>query len=782
MIISNGSAVSSRGAQVGVTASSSNNTVLVTGIGSVWQNSGELDLGYAGSSNLLTVTNSGTVLASNMVVGVSAGSSQNRLTISGGNLAVTNASSNGALDVRGGAVALNNGTATVNRLVLTNGLSGVIQFSGGLLNSANTFVTNNQAFVVGDGTDVATLALAPGGLGFHQFGNGLVVTNNAVVRGNGTIIGAAIVLGTWSPGFSMGMITTSNDLVLSGATISYDLGINGGNPTGDLTAVNVNLTLGGTLNITDAGGFSNATYTLFTYSGTLTYNGLSIGTTPNPGLNYLIDTNVSGQVNLDVAFTAPADPITGTSPVNVGQTNVSYSISSVSGATAYTWTVPTGATITNGQGSTSITVNFGCSAVSGNVMVTPSNTNGSGTPSTFAVTVNSVGAAGGISGSTSVNAGDNGIAYSISSVGGATSYTWTAPAGANITSGQGTTSITVNYGCAAVSGNVAVTPANANGCNGTPATLAVTVVGVDAAGSISGLSSLCAGSNGVAYSISSVNGATSYAWTAPAGASIASGQGSTSIAVNWGSTSGVVAVTPLNANSCSGTVATLSVTVTPLPTVFNVTGGGSYCAGGSGLAVGLDGSQSGVNYQLLLNGNATGSPVPGTGIALSFGNQTQSGGYTVVAVNATAGCTTTMAGSATLTLSDPFPCWQLQYFGCTNCPQAAPTADPDGDGQNNLAEFLAGTIPTNSSSVLRIKSLVRSGTDLAVTWSTAGGHTNILQAANGSANGSYSTNNFVDIAASQTIVGGSGDTITNYLDVSGATNIPSRFYRIRLVP
>jgi len=733
-------------------------------------------------ANGAVVVSNSAVLSSDMVVGATAGASQTLLTISGGSLAVTNAQGNGALDVRGGKVVLNSGTVSVDQLVLTNALNGVIQFGGGALNSANTFVNNSLVFVAGDGTGAATLALTSGGLGFHQFGNGLVVTNNASVVGNGTIIGPTTVLGTWSPGFSIGMITTSNDLVLSGATINYDLGITGGNPTGDLTAVNGNLTLGGTLNITDAGGFSNATYKLFTYTGALTYNSVTIGTTPNPGLTYLIDTNVPGQVNLDVAFTAPAGPITGTSPVSVGQTNVSYSISSVSGATTYTWTVPTGATIANGQGSTSITVNFGCSAVSGNVAVTPSNTNGNGAPSTFAVTVNSVGAAGGISGSTSVNAGDNGITYSISSVSGATTYAWTAPAGASVTTGQGTTSITVNYGCAAVSGNVTVTPANAYGCNGTPATLAVTVTGVDAAGSISGLSSLCAASNGVAYSISSVNGATSYTWTAPAGASIASGQGSTSIAINWGSTGGLVTVTPVNANSCSGTVATLSVTVNPLPTVFNITGGGSYCAAGSPVAVGLDGSQSGVNYQLLLNGNATGLPVPGTGVALSLGNQTQPGAYTVMAVNATTGCTTTMTGSATVTLMDPFICWQLQYFGCTNCPQAAATADPDGDGQNNLAEFLAGTIPTNSASVLRIKSLVRSGADFAITWSTAGGHTNILQAANGGANGSYSTNNFADIATSQTIVGGSGDAITNYLDVSGATNMPSRFYRIRLVP
>jgi hypothetical protein len=153
--------------------------------------------------------------------------------------------------------------------------------------------------------------------------------------------------------------------------------------------------------------------------------------------------------------------------------------------------------------------------------------------------------------------------------------------------------------------------------------------------------------------------------------------------------------------------------------------------------------------------------VAGTDAALSLGNQTEAGSYTVVAINATTGCTATMAGSTTVTLTDPFPCWQLQYFGCTNCPQAAATADPDGDGQNNLAEFLAGTIPTNSASALRITSLMRSGTDITVTWSTAGGHTNILQVTNGGTDGSYNTSNFVDIAASQTILGGSGDTTTN---------------------
>ena len=43
--------------------------------------------------------------------------------------------------------------------------------------------------------------------------------------------------------------------------------------------------------------------------------------------------------------------------------------------------------------------------------------------------------------------------------------------------------------------------------------------------------------------------------------------------------------------------------------------------------------------------------------------------------------------------------WQLQYFNCTNCPQADPAFDFDGTGQNNQFKFVAGLDPTNPSSV-----------------------------------------------------------------------------------
>ena len=135
-----------------------------------------------------------------------------------------------------------------------------------------------------------------------------------------------------------------------------------------------------------------------------------------------------------------------------------------------------------------------------------------------------------------------------------------------------------------------------------------------------------------------------------------------------------------------------------------------------------------------------------------------------------------------LVVLTPFQQWQSLYFspGYTNNPAADPNADPDGDGQNNLAEFLSGTDPTNSLSGLRIISAVRQTTDVVITWTTAGGRTNAVQAAAGDANGGYTTN-FIDICDPINI-SGSGDATTNYVDVGGATNVPSRYYRVRLAP
>jgi hypothetical protein len=90
----------------------------------------------------------------------------------------------------------------------------------------------------------------------------------------------------------------------------------------------------------------------------------------------------------------------------------------------------------------------------------------------------------------------------------------------------------------------------------------------------------------------------------------------------------------------------VTVTVNPQPTAFNLTGGGAYCTGSNGVPVGLSGSETGFMYQLKRNGQNIGSAVSGTGSALNFGNQTGTGTYTVdVFSNTLPVCTATMTGS-----------------------------------------------------------------------------------------------------------------------------------------
>jgi hypothetical protein len=167
----------------------------------------------------------------------------------------------------------------------------------------------------------------------------------------------------------------------------------------------------------------------------------------------------------------------------------------------------------------------------------------------------------------------------------------------------------------------------------------------------------------------------------------------------------------------------------------------------------------------------------GATLTIASADSGDDGTYSVIVSNAAGSVT----NSATLTVTlTPFQSWQNQYFGCTLCPQAAANADPDGDGLDNQAEFAAGTSPVDSASGLRIISTAAQGSDMIITWKTAGGRTNVVQATNGDGSGGYATN-FADVSG-LIIITGSGDQTTNYTDSGGATNVPSRYYRVRLAP
>jgi hypothetical protein len=146
-----------------------------------------------------------------------------------------------------------------------------------------------------------------------------------------------------------------------------------------------------------------------------------------------------------------------------------------------------------------------------------------------------------------------GVRYSIAAGSGATSYVWTVPAGATIVSGQGTTSITVDYGtslgvtssCACSSSSICVKAVNTCGSSALKC-LSVSAVPKCDCSTITGPSTACVNIMST-YSCAVVNGATNYTWVLPSGWTIVSGQGTNSILVKPGSTQGTIKVTPSNA-------------------------------------------------------------------------------------------------------------------------------------------------------------------------------------------------------------------------------------------
>ncbi len=125
--------------------------------------------------------------------------------------------------------------------------------------------------------------------------------------------------------------TVSNSLSLAPDTVlNFTLSTN----TTRLAVVG-NLTLGGTNNISAGAGFTNGTYTLMTYTGTLSGTAPMLGSTP-PNFSYAFNTGTPGQVNLIVS---PFNNLPPTAPNNLtafvtnGVVNLNWS--SVATASGY---------------------------------------------------------------------------------------------------------------------------------------------------------------------------------------------------------------------------------------------------------------------------------------------------------------------------------------------------------------------------------------------------------------------------------------------------------------
>lgn len=110
----------------------------------------------------------------------------------------------------------------------------------------------------------------------------------------------------------------------------------------------------------------------------------------------------------------------------------------------------------------------------------------------------------------------------------------------------------------------------------------------------------------------------------------------------------------------------ITVSVNPSPTVYTLSGSGSYCSGGTGITISLSGSEVGVNYQVLLSGIPYGPAFPGTGAAVNS-TLTDAGTYTIIGKDATTSCESVMSGSAIITVNSlPVPSIAGANAACAN--------------------------------------------------------------------------------------------------------------------
>jgi hypothetical protein len=231
---------------------------------------------------------------------------------------------------------------------------------------------------------------------------------------------------------------------------------------------------------------------------TLTAVQISVtGLLPNATFHYRVKgTNAAGTSNgEDLTFTTlcplPEAPATISGPTGVcaGGSGYVYTVPPIVNASGYVWSLPSGASITSGANTNSITVAYALSALSGNISVYGTNPCGDGpTSSPLPVTVNLLPVPT-IGGSNPVCFGASDAFYFTET--GMTNYQWTVSAGGMITGGAGTSFIQVAWFIPGPQ-SVSVSYTNAAGCtSATPTVFNVTCLEPFMAGSISANQSIC---------------------------------------------------------------------------------------------------------------------------------------------------------------------------------------------------------------------------------------------------------------------------------------------------
>ena len=258
-------------------------------------NTGGLDIVEAGHSFTLNgnITGPGNVLKRGAGTLVLTGqNSFGRLRIENGKVVANSASLGNIADLAFASSALS--LSDTGNGLYAGMVTGAGQLS--LDGSGTVLLTGNSSTFNGTTTLNSGTLLVGNSAGQGALGGAFNVLNGTTLGGSGTIgsgAGSTVTIasgGTLSPGNSIGTLNIDGHLDLqSGSFLNMELGRPGAlqNTPGTSDRVNVagDLTLNGTLNLTQSGNaadgdFNFGYYRLMTYGGTLSGNGLTIGQSP----------------------------------------------------------------------------------------------------------------------------------------------------------------------------------------------------------------------------------------------------------------------------------------------------------------------------------------------------------------------------------------------------------------------------------------------------------------------------------------------------------------------
>jgi len=222
------------------------------------------------------------------------------LTLDGGTLQLTASFDNSR------AVTLGAANGIIDTMGNNNAFNGIIGGAGGLTKTGSGALTLTGKNSYKGDTKVSAGSLIIDGNQLAATGR-VSVDSGATLSGKGAVggdvaIGNGGILQVSSDASGARALTIRGDLSLQQtSTINYSYGQTAGGAPANVLAVNVggDLTLDGTININNSSGANfpvPGIYRLINYAGTLTDNGVTLGTHPTG--DYFVQTSVDHQVNL----------------------------------------------------------------------------------------------------------------------------------------------------------------------------------------------------------------------------------------------------------------------------------------------------------------------------------------------------------------------------------------------------------------------------------------------------------------------------------------------------